>query len=97
MSLHNNWDSNKVLANLAADDAASVTQHLRPIRLEYRKCLEAADRPITTVYFPLRGLVSVVAASSNRHHEAEVGGIGSEGMTGSAMALGRKNGPFNPL
>jgi len=95
MSLPNNWDGNQVLANLAADDAASVTQHLRPVRLEYRKCLEAANRPITTVYFPLSGLVSVVATSSNRHHEAEVGVIGSEGMTGSAIALGAKTAPFN--
>ena len=47
------------------------------------------------MYFPLRGLISVVATSSNHRHEAEVGVIGAEGMTGSAIALGAKISPFN--
>jgi CRP-like cAMP-binding protein len=95
MSLPNNWDGNRVLASLGADDAARMRQHLRPVRLDYRQCLAAANRPITTVYFPLRGLVSVVAMSSNRRHEAEVGVIGCEGMTGLAIVLGAKASPFN--
>lgn len=95
MSLPNNWDGNRVLASLGADDAARMRQHLRAARLDYRQCLAAANRPITTVYFPLRGLVSVVAVSSNRRHEAEVGVIGSEGMTGLAIVLGARASPFN--
>jgi CRP-like cAMP-binding protein len=95
MSLPNNWDGNQILASLTADDAAGIMRHLRPVRLEVRTCLEAANRPISTVYFPLRGLLSVAATSSNHHHKAEVGVIGSEGMTGSAIALGAKTSPFH--
>ena len=95
MSLANDWDGNQVLASLAPDDAARVTHRLRPVRLELGQCLEAANRPITTVYFPLRGIVSVVAVSSNRRHEAEVGLIGFEGMTGLAIVLGAETSPFN--
>ena len=91
----NNWDVNQILASLAPEDAARVTQRLRPVHLTLRQCLEAAYRPITTVYFPLRGLVSVVAVSSNHRHEAEVGLIGYEGMTGVAIVLGAETSPFN--
>jgi|RhiMethySRZTD1v2_1073278.scaffolds.fasta_scaffold151324_2 CRP-like cAMP-binding protein len=91
----NGSDDNRVLAGLGADDAGRLRARLRPVRLEYRQCLEGAHRPITTVYFPLRGLVSVVAISANRRHETEVGVIGCEGMTGLATVLGAKTSPFN--
>ena len=95
MSLANNWDGNQVLASLARDDAVRVTQCLSPVRLELRQRLEVADRPITKVYFPLRGIVSVVTVSSNRRHESEIGLIGYEGMTGSAIVLGARTSPSN--
>ena len=66
-----------------------MTQCLSPVRLELRQRLEVAHRPITKVYFPLRGIVS------NRRHESEIGLIGYEGMTGSAMVLGAKTSPSN--
>src|SRR5262245_5749095 len=97
MSFANDWDGNQVLASLAPYDGACLTQRLRPARLELRQCLETANRPITTVYFPLRGLISVVAVSSNRRHEAEVGMVGCEGMTGLAIVLGAKTSPFNAV
>jgi len=95
MSLANNWDGNRVLATLAPDDAARVTQCLSPVRLKLRQCLETANRPISAIYFPLRGIVSVVTGCSDRRHEAEIGLIGHEGMTGSAIVLGAQTSPFN--
>jgi len=97
MFLANNWDGNRVLASLPPDDAARVTQSLRPVHLTLRQCLQAANHPITTVYFPLRGIVSIVAVSTNRRHKAEVGLVGYEGMTGSAIVLGAETSPFNAL
>lgn len=94
MSLVNDWDGNQVLASLAPDDAVRVTEHLRPVYLPLRQSLEAANRPIITIYFPLRGIISVVASSANRRHEAEVGLIGNEGMTGLAIILGAEASPF---
>jgi len=95
MSLTNNWDGNQVLASLPPDGAARVRPCLQPVQLTLRQCLEAANRPISTVYFPLRGIVSIVAVSTNRRHEAEVGLIGYEGMTGLAIVLGAQTSPFN--
>ena len=97
MPLANNWDGNQVLASLAAPDAAHVTQYLRPVRLELRRCLEAPNRPIDMVYFPLRGIMSVVVASSTRRHETEVGVIGRDGMTGAAIVLGLATSAFKVL
>ena len=82
MSLANNWNGNRVLGGLAPDNTARMTPHLRPERLELRQCLEATNRPISRVYFPLCGPTSVVALSANRRQETEVGVIGYEGMTG---------------
>jgi CRP-like cAMP-binding protein len=50
--------------------------------------LEVVHRPISDVYFPLRGIISVVAATSDRRHETEVALIGQEGMTGTPIVLG---------
>src|SRR5262245_49968337 len=88
---------NRVLASLASDDFARLEHHLRPTSLKYRQCVEAANRRIETVYFPYTGIISVVANSSNRRHEAEVGLIGSEGMSGLAVVLGTEALPFNAL
>jgi len=95
MSLANSCDGNQVLASLPPDDAARLVQRLRPVHLTLRQCLQAANRPITTVYFPLRGIVSILAVSTNRRHEAEVGLVGHEGMTGLATVLGAESSPFN--
>src|SRR5262249_10615161 len=95
MSLPNNWDGNQVLASLPPDDAARVAQRLRPVHLTLRQCLQAANRQITKIYFPLRGIVSILAVSTNRRHEAEVGLVGHEGMTGLATVLGAEASPFN--
>ena len=87
MSLVNNWDDNQVLASLPPVDAARMTQFLSPVRLELRQRLEVSNRPIPKVYFPLCRIVSIVAVSTNHHHEVEVGLIGDEGMTGRRMAF----------
>jgi len=49
------------------------------------------------VYFPLRGIMSVVVASSTRRHETEVGVIGRDGMTGAAIVLGLATSAFKVL
>jgi hypothetical protein len=82
-------------AKATPDDVARVTQCLRPVHLTLRQCLQAANRPIPTVYFPLRGIVSILAVSTKRRHEIEVGLVGHEGMTGLATVLGAEASPFN--
>ena len=83
-----NGYENRLLASLASDDLARLQPQLKRVRLRYRQQLEAARRPITAVYFPLAGIVSVIAMTSDRRHQTEVTLIGREGMTGCAIVLG---------
>jgi CRP-like cAMP-binding protein len=79
---------NRVLASLADGDFGLVQHHLRPTALRLRQCVEAANRPVHTIHFPYTGIISVVAQTGNRQHEAEVGLVGWEGMTGVPVVLG---------
>jgi CRP-like cAMP-binding protein len=88
-----NLRGNRVLSYLAAADFALLEKNLRPVTLRFRQCLEAANRRIKAAYFPYRGLASVVAVSSNRSHQAEVGVVGREGMTGLSLLLGAEQSP----
>src|SRR5262245_24785284 len=83
-----NIRGNHVLASLADDDFALVQPHLRATNLKVRQCVEPANQPIETVYFPYSGIISIVAFTPDRKHQSEVGLIGCEGMTGLPLVLG---------
>jgi len=85
--LPGNWRGNRVLASLGSADSSMLGQHLRPVILNARQCLETANRRIETVFFPHSGILSVVARSSNHRHQAEIGLVGHEGMTGLSIVL----------
>jgi CRP-like cAMP-binding protein len=57
------------------------------VRLETRQVIEAPGMPIEAVYFVETGMISMVAATKP-NHRIEVGMIGFEGMTGTAIVLG---------
>lgn len=77
----------ELLRRMSADDFARLKPHLESVFLELRAPLETAGRKIEAVYFLESGLASVVAKTSGSV-EAEVGIIGFEGMTGSALIMG---------
>src|SRR5262249_46777604 len=66
---------------------------LQPVKLKLRQTLEPANRLIEHVYFIERGIVSVVALAPHDPLKVEVGLIGAEGMTGSAVLLGSTRSP----
>src|SRR4051794_20980930 len=78
---------NHLLRRMTAEDFALLEPHLEPCVLERRDVLEDANEPIAFVYFFERGIGSVVASTAAAH-ETEVGLIGCEGMTGSAIVMG---------
>jgi CRP-like cAMP-binding protein len=78
---------NHLLSSLSVADFGLLKPSLETIALGLRKVLEAPNKPITHVYFPLSGIVSVVTAST-RKRQIEVGIIGREGMTGINTVLG---------
>jgi CRP-like cAMP-binding protein len=84
---------NRILACLADDDFALMERHLEPVTLKFRQRLEIANKKIDHVYFPSRGIASVVATSAAARRQAEVALIGRDGMTGVAIVLGLNSSP----
>jgi CRP-like cAMP-binding protein len=78
---------NRLLASLSRHDLALLQPHLTPVALNLHKGLERPNRRIEHAYFPHFGIASVVAVQSG-DMRVEVGLIGREGMTGSAIVLG---------
>jgi CRP-like cAMP-binding protein len=92
-----NWRGNRVLASLSQADYALIEPCLRPVVLKFRQCLEAANRRVEQIFFPYGGIVSLLAQSSDRRYQAEVGVIGHEGMTGLPIVLGTEIATCNAL
>lgn len=68
--------------------------HLRPIALGLKMEIERPNRRIDTVYFMEAGFASVVAVQPDET-QVEVGLIGYEGMSGTAVALGGDQSPHS--
>jgi CRP-like cAMP-binding protein len=83
-----NW----ILAGLSAGDRKLLLPDLEAVQLDLRHSLEAANQPISHVYFPSDGLASIVARDSN-DRESEIGVVGCEGMTGMPVLLGNHQSP----
>jgi CRP-like cAMP-binding protein len=82
-----NLGVNRLLGALPARERALVREDIEQVRLETWQVLESPTEPISHVYFPISGLVSVVGTSGD-DHRIEVGMVGYEGMTGLALVLG---------
>jgi len=78
---------NHLLSYLNAADLDLLKPHLEPIELPRLFQVETPHKPITHVYFPQDGIVSVVATIP-RDHRIEVGIIGRDGLTGHSVVMG---------
>ena len=83
--------NNRLLAAMSPDDFALLSGDLRPETLEVRKPIEKRNTRIDRLYFPDRGIISVVAVADNI--EVEVGLIGCEGMSGLPVIHGDEQSP----
>jgi CRP-like cAMP-binding protein len=83
---------NRLLAALPGADLALLLPHLEPVPLPFRRTLYPPGGPIDFVYFPFRGVASVVAVSGRR--AIEVGVCGREGAAGAGAVLGDPTSPF---
>lgn len=77
----------ELLRRMSADDFVRLEPYLENVFLELRAPLENAGQKIESVYFLESGIASIVARTSSAA-ESEVGIIGFEGMTGSALIMG---------
>ncbi len=78
---------NHLLSRLSAQDGDLLTKHLEPVDLPLRFSVEIANKPISHVYFPHDGIVSIVATGAH-DQSIEVGIIGRDGMTGHPVVMG---------
>jgi len=73
-------------------DRALLLPHLQPVAMPLLMDMERPNRRIETVYFMEAGIASVVAVQPDAT-KIEVGLIGPEGMSGSAVILGGDQSP----
>ena len=87
-------ESNRLLAALSASDQTRLEPHLTAVKLNLKQLLERPNKAIQDVYFIDSGIASVVAVQSD-DTEVEIGLVGREGMTGSAILLGGDRSPHS--
>jgi CRP-like cAMP-binding protein len=78
---------NRILAALPPEVLASLLPKLAPVSLKMRQIVYQQDGLIDAVYFPEAGMFSMVTNLVDGM-QAEVGVIGSEGMTGLPLLAG---------
>src|ERR1700722_6688196 len=85
---------NRLLAALSPTDLALLQPHLRFLAMAVRHEIERPNRRIDAIYFMDAGIASVVAVQAD-DTQVEVGLVGCEGMTGTAVVLGGDQTPHS--
>ena len=75
---------NRLLQRMSAEDRAQLQPHLKKIDLARNAVLHASGAPIEQVYFPLSGMVSVLALMRTGEL-IETAIVGREGVIGAAV------------
>src|SRR6202051_2691816 len=91
-SSHSSRRRNRLLAAMSHADLALVQPHLTPLVVAVRHEIERPNRRIDSVYFMDAGIASVVAVQADET-QVEVGLVGPEGMTGTAVVVGGEQTP----
>jgi CRP-like cAMP-binding protein len=89
MNASSNWPRNRLLLALPSRDLKQLAPQLTQIPCRREQILTDADSSLDHVYFPDRGVVSVVAVYSDGSI-IEMATIGREGCTGVQAVFGAK-------
>ena len=76
---------NRLLKRLSPGDFALLQPYLEPMQTELRQTLMKPREPVTQLFFPESGYVSIVGENSGGR--VEVGMIGREGVVGASAIL----------
>jgi CRP-like cAMP-binding protein len=87
---------NRLLAALPPEDLARLWPRLQPMELALRQVLHAPEEPVAIVCFPETGYLSRLAPMEDGDG-AEIGLIGTEGMTGLSLLLGSDRDSFEVM
>jgi CRP-like cAMP-binding protein len=88
---------NRLLRSLRRSDQILLEPYLTPVVLDVGTHLEVANEKIKNVYFLERGLATVLGSIAGNDHQAEVGLIGPEGLTGVSALFGLPRSPHDTL
>lgn len=83
---------NHLLSLIPPADRRRVLERCEKVALEIRSVLFEANAPISHLYFPLSGMVSLVMTTPEGE-TIEVGSVGNEGVVGTPVALGADTSP----
>lgn len=84
---------NQLLSALPSDEALRLQSRLERVELSVDQSVAEPSDPISHVYFPETGFLSVVASRQGRE-QAEIAMIGREGVSAPSLALGCGEVPF---
>jgi CRP-like cAMP-binding protein len=87
---------NRLLAALPKAEYDRLRPHLQKVSLPLKNILYEASSPIPHVFFPLRGVVSLVIVMDGGI-SLEVGVIGNEGLVGTPVFLGSQSSPTRAI
>jgi CRP-like cAMP-binding protein len=88
--------ANLLLARLRNVERRQLIACCVPVQLAFGDVLCEQGARIRHVYFPIRGFISLIAATDGRPR-LEVGLVGSEGMLGASLLLGVKVAPLRAI
>jgi CRP-like cAMP-binding protein len=88
--------ANRILNALTRAEYERLAIHLEPVNLSHGEVLYHPDQPITHVYFPNRGTISIVSTFEDGA-SVEVGMVGNEGMFGVCVFLGSISTPLEAV
>jgi CRP-like cAMP-binding protein len=88
--------ANRILSALPPAEYERLAHHLEPVSLSRGEILYRPEEPITHVYFPNRGTVSVVSVFADGG-SVEVGMVGNEGLFGVSVLLGSVRSPLEAV
>lgn len=87
---------NLILNALTRSEYKRLASYLEPVNLSIGEILYHPEQSITYVYFPNRGIISLVSVFENGA-SVEVGMVGKEGMFGVSVFLGSISTPLEAI
>lgn len=96
LSVNGTSTANRILNQLPPEEYERLSPHLEPVTLSLGDVLHYPQDPVSHVYFPNRGTVSVIATFADGG-SVEVGIVGNEGIFGINVVLGSVSTPHEAI
>lgn len=89
--------TNLLLSALPSREYNRLLPHLGRLPLDFKTVLYELGQPVTHLYFPTSGMISLLLAPDGRRAGMEVGVVGREGVVGLSAFLGARSEPTRSI